>query len=146
MSTIAKDSPDFSAHTPVMAQYLRIKAEFPDVLVFFRMGDFYEVFFDDVDLPPDALISEVLASAHSRLPLYRGDEENILGVIHAKDLLREVDRLRRAGEGLDKLDIVKVAMKPYFIPDTTTLDEVVVTANKMAQKQSTTGKYFNVYH
>jgi Mg2+/Co2+ transporter CorB len=77
----------------------------------------------DADLPPDALISEVLASAHSRLPLYRGDEENILGVIHAKDLLREVDRLRRAGEGLDKLDIVKVAMKPYFIPDTTTLDE-----------------------
>lgn len=77
----------------------------------------------DADLQPDALISEVLASAHSRLPLYRGDEENILGVIHAKDLLREVDRLRRAGEGLEKLDIVKVAMKPYFIPDTTSLDE-----------------------
>ena len=77
----------------------------------------------DADLPADALISEVLASAHSRLPIYRGDEENILGVIHAKDLLREVDRLRRAGEGLDKLDIGKVAMKPYFIPDTTTLDE-----------------------
>ncbi len=35
------------AHTPVMAQYLRIKAEYPDVLVFFRMGDFYELFFDD---------------------------------------------------------------------------------------------------
>ena len=34
-------------HTPVMAQYLRIKAEFPDTLVFFRMGDFYEVFYDD---------------------------------------------------------------------------------------------------
>lgn len=77
----------------------------------------------DADLQPDALISEVLASAHSRLPLYRGNEENILGVIHAKDLLREVDRLRRAGEGLEKLDIVKVAMKPYFIPDTTSLDE-----------------------
>lgn len=40
-------TPDFSAHTPVMAQYLRIKAEHPDELVFFRMGDFYEVFFDD---------------------------------------------------------------------------------------------------
>ncbi|WP_430464096.1 HlyC/CorC family transporter [Tabrizicola sp.] len=77
----------------------------------------------DADLPPEALISEVLASAHSRLPVYRGDEENILGVIHAKDLLREVDRLRRAGEGVENLDIVKVAMKPYFIPDTTTLDE-----------------------
>ncbi len=77
----------------------------------------------DADLSPDDLIAEVLASPHSRLPVYRNNEENILGVIHAKDLLREVDRLRRAGEGLDKLDIVKVAMKPYFIPDTTTLDE-----------------------
>lgn len=77
----------------------------------------------NADLPPEDLISEVLRSPHSRLPVYRGDEENILGVIHAKDLLREVDRLRRAGEGLEALDIVKVAMKPYFIPDTTSLDE-----------------------
>lgn len=77
----------------------------------------------DADLDPDELITEVLSSSHSRLPVYRGNEENILGVIHAKDLLREVDRLRRAGEGLQSLDIVKVAMKPYFIPDTTTLDE-----------------------
>ena len=38
---------DYAAHTPVMAQYLRIKAEHPDSLVFFRMGDFYEVFYDD---------------------------------------------------------------------------------------------------
>lgn len=34
-------------HTPVMQQYLRIKAEHPDVLLFYRMGDFYELFFDD---------------------------------------------------------------------------------------------------
>ncbi len=43
---IAK-STDLSAHTPMMAQYLGIKAEFPDTLVFYRMGDFYELFFDD---------------------------------------------------------------------------------------------------
>src|SRR5262245_12471280 len=35
------------AHTPVMQQYLRIKAQHPDVLLFYRMGDFYELFFDD---------------------------------------------------------------------------------------------------
>ncbi|MBB5204083.1 DNA mismatch repair protein MutS [Inhella inkyongensis] len=40
-------SDDFSAHTPLMAQYLRIKAEHRELLVFFRMGDFYEVFYDD---------------------------------------------------------------------------------------------------
>ena len=38
---------DLSAHTPMIQQYLRIKADFPDTLVFYRMGDFYELFFDD---------------------------------------------------------------------------------------------------
>jgi DNA mismatch repair protein MutS len=38
---------DFAGHTPMMAQYLRIKAEFPDTLVLYRMGDFYEVFYED---------------------------------------------------------------------------------------------------
>jgi DNA mismatch repair protein MutS len=38
---------DQPSHTPVMSQYLRIKAQYPDVLLFYRMGDFYELFFDD---------------------------------------------------------------------------------------------------
>ena len=40
-------TPDTTGHTPVMQQYLRIKAQHPDVLLFYRMGDFYELFFDD---------------------------------------------------------------------------------------------------
>ncbi|MEE4330866.1 MAG: DNA mismatch repair protein MutS, partial [Wenzhouxiangella sp.] len=36
-----------SQHTPLMQQYLRIKADYPDILLFFRMGDFYELFYDD---------------------------------------------------------------------------------------------------
>lgn len=77
------------------------------------------------DLPPEALLSRVLASPHTRLPVFRDDPENIVGVIHAKDLLREVDRLSRAPEngGLAALDVMKVAMKPYFVPETTPLDE-----------------------
>ena len=79
----------------------------------------------DADLPPDEIITRVLASPHTRLPIFRGSDDNILGVVHAKDLLREVDRLVRGEEaqGIEALDIVKVAMKPYFIPDTTSLDE-----------------------
>ncbi len=38
-----------SAHTPMMAQYLAIKAEFPETLVFYRMGDFYELFYGDAE-------------------------------------------------------------------------------------------------
>jgi DNA mismatch repair protein MutS len=36
-------------HTPMMQQYLRIKAEHPDILLFYRMGDFYELFYDDAE-------------------------------------------------------------------------------------------------
>ncbi len=42
-ATLAKTNP----HTPMMQQYLRIKADYPDTLLFYRMGDFYELFFDD---------------------------------------------------------------------------------------------------
>ena len=40
---------DFSAHTPMMQQYFRLKAEYPSTLLFYRMGDFYELFFEDAE-------------------------------------------------------------------------------------------------
>lgn len=43
------NDPAFSKHTPMMQQYLRIKSEYPDLLVFYRMGDFYELFFEDAE-------------------------------------------------------------------------------------------------
>lgn len=43
------NDPAFSKHTPMMQQYLRIKSEHPDLLVFYRMGDFYELFFEDAE-------------------------------------------------------------------------------------------------
>ena len=48
-------NPDLSSHTPMMRQYLTIKAEFPNILVFYRMGDFYELFFDDAKKASDLL-------------------------------------------------------------------------------------------
>ncbi|NQZ87082.1 MAG: DNA mismatch repair protein MutS [Colwellia sp.] len=46
---------DLSQHTPMMRQYLTIKAEFPHILIFYRMGDFYELFFDDARKASDLL-------------------------------------------------------------------------------------------
>ncbi len=81
----------------------------------------------DINARPDELISRVLASPHSRLPLFRGERENIVGVIHAKDLLRAVERFLRTGDGkldsVSDLDILSVAKAPYFVPETTPLDE-----------------------
>ena len=40
---------NIALHTPVMQQYLRLKAQHPDILLFYRMGDFYELFYDDAE-------------------------------------------------------------------------------------------------
>ena len=56
---------DLGAHTPMMQQYLRIKAEFPDTLVFYRMGDFYEVFYDDARKANRLLDITLTARGHS---------------------------------------------------------------------------------
>ncbi|WP_417808510.1 HlyC/CorC family transporter [Thioclava sp.] len=81
----------------------------------------------DISDDPDAILSAVLSSSHTRLPLYRGERENVVGIIHSKDLLRAVEKVVRGGDGnlesVADLDIAKVMMKPYFIPETTPLDE-----------------------
>jgi DNA mismatch repair protein MutS len=46
---MTQNPPDTAAHTPMMAQYLRVKAEYPSTLVFYRMGDFYELFYADAE-------------------------------------------------------------------------------------------------
>jgi len=77
----------------------------------------------DAALPPQEVLELCLASPHTRLPLYRDDPENIVGVIHAKDLLRAMYAMRSDSQGLERFDVMSVAMKPYFIPETTALDE-----------------------
>ncbi|ABD55400.1 HlyC/CorC family transporter [Jannaschia sp. CCS1] len=79
----------------------------------------------DADADPQEILSQALQSPHTRLPVFRDDSENIVGVVHAKDLLRAIDRLTRGSDapGLSGFDIADVAMKPYFVPETTTLDD-----------------------
>lgn len=79
-----------------------------------------------VDEPPERIIAYSLASPHTRIPLWRGEPENIVGVLHAKDLLRAASRLMQVGPAtLDKLDVMSVAMKPWFVPETRPLDDLL---------------------
>jgi Mg2+/Co2+ transporter CorB len=66
------------------------------------------------------ILAAVLASPHSRLPLYRDDPENIVGVLHAKDLLSAI---ATADGKIDAIDIRAIARKPWFIPETTSLKD-----------------------
>ncbi|UWQ20543.1 HlyC/CorC family transporter [Jannaschia sp. W003] len=81
----------------------------------------------DVEAEPGAILDQCLASRYTRLPVYRGEPENIIGVVHAKDLLRHIDGLVRGSGGdltrLSSLDVTEVMRDPYFIPETTTLDD-----------------------
>ena len=81
----------------------------------------------NVDSAPAAILDQSLASRHTRLPVYRDEPENIIGVLHSKDLLRAIDRLARGQDGgidaVERLDVTQVMMEPYFIPETTTLDD-----------------------
>ena len=63
--TQATASQDLSSHTPMMRQYLAIKAEFPNILVFYRMGDFYELFYDDAKKAADLLDISLTARGKS---------------------------------------------------------------------------------
>lgn len=81
----------------------------------------------DANARPDDILSQCLSSPFTRIPVYRDEPENVVGVVHAKDLLRAVNKIVRSQDGgldgIDGFNVMDVAMKPYFIPDTTTLDE-----------------------
>ena len=70
--------------------------------------------------PPEEIVKAVLESPYTRMPLWAGSVDNIVGVVHAKDLLRA---LAEPGVEPRNLDITRVAQKPWFVPDTTTLKE-----------------------
>ena len=74
----------------------------------------------NADEPPQDIVAEILQSPHTRLPLWRGSLDNIVGIIHAKDLLRA---LHDVDNDPARVDIMKIAAKPWFVPDTTSLKD-----------------------
>jgi Mg2+/Co2+ transporter CorB len=74
----------------------------------------------DAELPTEKIIDLALKSSHTRLPLWRGEREEIVGILHAKTLLRA---LRDAKGDVSKIDIMALATPPWFVPDTTTLKD-----------------------
>jgi Mg2+/Co2+ transporter CorB len=74
----------------------------------------------NADLPSEDLVREVLATEYTRIPLWRDKPENIVGVLHAKDLLRAI---RVADGDLTKVDVAVIASPPWFVPEMRPLSE-----------------------
>ncbi len=74
----------------------------------------------DADDPPEKIVGEVLSTQYTRVPIWKDEPENIVGVLHTKDLLRALAALDWV---VSKLDVMSFASKPWFVPDTTMLKE-----------------------
>lgn len=75
----------------------------------------------NADQDVHSTIAAVLDSAYTRLPMWRDDPDNVVGIVHAKSLLREVRGHGGDTSKLDELDITTIATKPWFIPEQTLL-------------------------
>lgn len=84
----------------------------------------------DADLPIGEIVNQVMDSAHTRIPIFKDKSENIVGILHAKDLLKEI----KAQDGkADNIDILQIAAKPWFVPETNTLSNQLL---QFRQKRS----------
>ena len=74
----------------------------------------------DLNLPARTILDQLVESPFTRIPLWRNEFDNIVGVLHTKDLLRA---LQGYWSEIEKLDIEKILTPPWFVPETTTLRE-----------------------
>jgi Mg2+/Co2+ transporter CorB len=81
----------------------------------------------DAELPKRELLDAVIASYHSRIPLWRGNPENIVGILSTKYLAQAL--VEQKGD-LDAIDIPALAAPPWYVPDTTTLEEQLASFRK----------------
>lgn len=74
----------------------------------------------DINLPAQEIVNSVLSSPYTRVPLWRDEPENIVGVLHSKDLL---NGLMSTSGDVGKIDIATLSVEPWFVPDTTALQD-----------------------
>jgi len=74
----------------------------------------------NADLPPREFVHQVVASPYTRVPIWRGEPDNIIGVLHAKDLLRGIEH---SGGDIGNLKVESLAFEAWFVPNTTSVDD-----------------------
>lgn len=74
----------------------------------------------DSGLAPAEILAKILKSPYTRIPIWKDNPDNIIGVLHAKDVLRAISE---PGAAVESLDLAGLASPPWFIPDSTALTE-----------------------
>jgi Mg2+/Co2+ transporter CorB len=84
----------------------------------------------DADRPPEQILEQVVTSTFSRFPVWQGDPDRIIGVLHAKDLLSAV---REHGRRLEGVEVQALCSPAWFVPDTTPLRQQLIAFRRQRQ-------------
>ncbi len=80
-----------------------------------------DTFMIDINNSVDENIDAILAQPYSRIPVYGADKDNIIGIIHIKDLLKKSREI-----GFDKINLKSIMKEPLFVPEATNIDSLLL--------------------
>lgn len=93
--------------------------EFDDKLASEVMTPRTEVYLINIDSPLDSYLDNMLEEKYSRIPVYEGNTDNIIGILYMKDFYLEARK-----HGFENVDIRSILHQPYFVPETKNIDEL----------------------
>ncbi len=99
--------------------------EFDDLLAYEIMTPRTDVFMIDIDDDRSEYFDELMELRYSRIPVYRDDPDNIIGILHIKDYL-----LKASQNGFDNVNLEELLREPYFVPETKNIDALFVELQK----------------
>ena len=102
--------------------------EFDEILANEVMTPRTDVFCIDIDDPKDVYITELMDMKYSRIPVYEGSIDNVVGILNIKDYFAEAYQ-----HGFESVDITKILRKPYFVPETKNIDDLFKEMQKLHQ-------------
>jgi len=102
---------------------------FDDKLAYEIMTPRTDVFMIDIDDPIEEYLDDLMMLRYSRIPVYREDSDNIIGILNVKDYLRKARE-----ESFETVEIEPILRKGYFVPETKNIDSLFFELQKMKQQ------------
>jgi len=113
IESLVEASAEHGKMESVRAEYIHAVFRFGELTVKDLMVHRKSLKTIDADLPPREILAQAMASPHTRLPVWKDDPDNIIGVLHARDLLRTISE-----KGRDGVVLADVMREPWFVPET----------------------------
>lgn len=102
---------------------------FDDKLAYEIMTPRTDVFVIDIEDPPEEYMSDLMKLRYSRIPVCKGETDNIIGILHIKDYL-----IQAWEKGFDGVDLESIIRKAYFVPETKNIDSLLYEMQRTKQQ------------